>query len=38
MSAIVSPLEPEAYADWMNLRIGAEVLRRREALGSVRFC
>lgn len=24
---------PDEYADWINKRIGAEVLRRREALG-----
>ena len=28
-----APATPDAYADWINARIGAEVQRRREALG-----
>ncbi len=33
MSTHPAPTTPDEYADWINARIGAEVARRRAALG-----
>lgn len=33
MDQPTDPRTPDEYADWINARLGAEVRRRREALG-----